>query len=320
MTQAAYAQPLAPASKTAGTLLVVDDDRTMVMMLEVQLKRQGFEVIVAYGGEEGLRLAKLHAARLDAIILDRMMPDLDGLQVVRQLKQDAALKRVPVIMQTGSDSPEQVREGIDAGVFYYLAKPVQESVLQSVVAAALRERAQVRALTQQESKQHVSFSLIDTCRFRLRTLEEAESLAIFLANAFPDPARSVTGLAELLINAIEHGNLGIGYEEKTRLIESSQWRTEIARRLQLPAYAEKRVEVLMQLKSEGVFVQITDEGEGFDWKSFLMIDPSRTMDNHGRGIAQANAQSFDALRYNARGNQVLAVAYFAKEQTQTLEW
>jgi len=320
MTQAAYAQPLAPASKTAGTLLVVDDDRTMVMMLEVQLKRQGFEVILAYGGEEGLRLAKLHAARLDAIILDRMMPDLDGLQVVRQLKQDGALKRVPVIMQTGSDSPEQVREGIDAGVFYYLAKPVQESVLQSVVAAALRERAQVRALTQQESKQHVSFSLIDTCRFRLRTLEEAESLAIFLANAFPDPARSVTGLAELLINAIEHGNLGIGYEEKTRLIESGQWRTEIARRLQLPAYAEKRVEVLMQLKAEGVFVQITDEGEGFDWKSFLMIDPSRTMDNHGRGIAQANAQSFDALRYNARGNQVLAVAYFAKEQTQTLEW
>ncbi|PZP85541.1 MAG: hypothetical protein DI582_05585 [Azospirillum brasilense] len=318
MNQNAIARPLEPALQ--GTILLVDDDRTMVVMLEAQLKRQGFEVINAYGGEEGLRLARLHAERLDAIVLDRMMPDMDGLQVVRLLKQDAQLKRVPVIMQTGSDSPEQVREGIDAGVFYYLAKPVQESVLQSVLAAALRERAQIRALTKQQMKQNISFKLVDTCRFHLRTLEEAESLAIFVANMFPDAARCVTGLAELLINAIEHGNLGIGYAEKTKLIDQGQWRNEIARRCQLPQYAQKRVEVLVQLKPEGVFVQITDEGEGFDWKSYLMIDPSRTMDNHGRGIAQANAQCFDLLRYNARGNQVLAVAYTNPEQTHALEW
>jgi len=219
---------------THGTLLVIDDDRIMVAMLEAQLKTQGYHVVTAFSGAEGLTLARLHGPTLDAILLDRIMPEMDGLAVVRQLKQDAQLQQVPVIMQTGSDSPEQVREGIDAGVFYYLTKPLQESVLQSVVAAALRERSQRRILQQEQLREHRGFQLIDTARFRYRTLEEAESLAIFLANCFPDP--------------------------------------------------------------------------------------QRTADNHGRGIAQARVQSFDALQYNPRGNQVLGVVYYAPEQTLALEW
>lgn len=301
-------------------ILAVDDDRTTLMMLETQLRKYGHEVLTALNGEEALALAKLHANRLDALVLDRMLPDIDGLEVVRQLKKDPTLRMIPVIMQTGSDSPQQIREGIDAGVFYYLTKPVVESVLQSVVAAALRERAQSRLLTQQQSLEKQGFTLIDTARFRFRLLEEAESLAIFLAQCFPDPLRSVVGLAELLINAVEHGNLGIGYEEKTALLAEGNWRGEVHRRCELAQHSGKYVEVVLQNKPEGVFVQITDEGQGFDWKAYLMIDPSRTTDSHGRGIAQANAQSFDALRYNTRGNQVLAVVYRQAEQTQTLEW
>ena len=302
------------------TILVVDDDRVMVAMLEAQLKARGFHVITAFGGDEAIKLAKLHGAGLDAIILDRVMPEVDGLAVVRILKLHPQLRYVPIIMQTGSDTPGQVREGIDAGVFYYLIKPVQDSVLQSVVAAALRERDQRRLLMQEQLREHKGFTLIDTARFRYRTLEEAESLAIFLANTFPSPARTVIGLAELLINAVEHGNLAIGYDLKSALLENGTWRSEITRRVDLPQHADKHVEVLLQRKEDGVYVQITDQGEGFHWKSFLMIDPARTADNHGRGIAQSKAQSFDALRYNERGNQVLGVVYYSKEQTQALDW
>jgi two-component system cell cycle response regulator len=304
----------------ATTILAVDDDRTTLMMLEAQLRQHGHHVITASGGEEALKLAQLHAASLDAIVLDRLMPGIDGLTVVRQLKQDAQLRWIPVVMQTGSDSPEQVREGIDAGVFYYLTKPVQEGMLRSVVAAALRERMQSRVLTDQQSRDKLAFGLIETARLHCRTLEEAESLAVFLAYSFPDPSRVVTGLAELLVNAIEHGNLGVGYTEKTRLLGEGSWRSEINRRLQLAPYQQRKVEVLLQLKPEAVYVQITDEGEGFDWKDYLVIDPSRAMDNHGRGIAQANSQSFDALRYNVRGNQAVAVVYRDKQHTQALEW
>lgn len=303
-----------------GTLLVIDDDRTMVAMLEARLTREGYHIITAHSGEEGLALAQLHAQQLDALVLDRVMPGMDGLAVMRHLKKDAALRMIPVIMITGSDSAEQVREGIDAGVFYYLTKPVQESVLKSVLAAALRDRAQQRAIAQQQLQQHQGFTLIDTARFHCRTLEEAESLAAFLANSFPDPQRSANGLAELLVNAVEHGNLGVGYALKSALIESGSWRNELARRSELPEYVDRRIEVLLQLKADGVYVQITDQGDGFDWKSYLTIDPSRTQDNHGRGIAQARAQCFDRLKYNEKGNQVMVVVHRGHEQPQRLEW
>lgn len=305
---------------TTGTILVIDDDRTMVAMLETQLMREGYRVIIGYSGEEAMRLVRLHADQLDVMVLDRVMPGMDGLSVMRYLKQDAGLRHIPVIMITGSDSPDQVREGIDAGVFYYLTKPVQESVLKSVLAAAMRDRAQHRVFKQEQLRQHTGFTLIDTARFKCRTLEQAESLAVFLANSFPDPQRAASGLSELLVNAIEHGNLGVGYELKSALIENGSWRNELERRCDLPQNHDKQVEVLLQIKDDGVYVQITDAGAGFDWKSYLTIDPSRTQDNHGRGIAQARAQSFDQLKYNAQGNQVLAIAYYQQENTQRVEW
>ena len=303
-----------------GTILIVDDDRTMVALLEAQLKREGYQVIATHSGEEALKLVQLHANQLDAILLDRMMPGMDGLSVMRHLKHDPLYRQIPVIMVTGSDSPDAVREGIDAGVFYYLTKPVQDSVLKSVLAAAMRDRGQRRSFNQQQLRQHQGFTLIDTARFKYRSVEEAESLAVFLANSFPDPQRCISGIAELLTNAVEHGNLEIGYDLKSALVENGSWRSEVNRRGGLPQYEHKQVEVLLQIKPDGVYVQITDEGAGFDWKSFLTIDPSRTQDNHGRGIAQARAQSFDQLKYNAKGNQVLAVVFRNKEHTQTLEW
>lgn len=303
-----------------GTLLVVDDDRTMVATLEARLIRDGYQVITAHGGEEALALVQLHAERLDAMVLDRVMPGMDGLALMRHLKQDPLTRHIPVIMLTGSDSPEQIREGIDAGVFYYLTKPVQESVLRSVLAAALRDRNQQRNFARHQLHEHKGFTLIDTARFKCRTLDEAESLAVFLANSFPDPQRTASGLAELLVNAVEHGNLGVGYDLKSALIDDGSWRNELARRVELPEYQARAVEVLLQLKPDGIYVQITDQGEGFDWKSYLMIDPSRTQDNHGRGIAQARAQSFDKLKYNDKGNQVLAVVFRGQQQPQRLEW
>ena len=65
-----------------------------------------------------------------------------------------------------------------------------------------------------------------------------------------------------------------------------------------------------------MYVVITDQGDGFDWKKFMRIDPSRAGDNHGRGIAQANATSFDKLTYNDKGNQVIAFVGLEKQ----LEW
>lgn len=286
--------------------LAVDDDRTMRIMLQGKLKNLGHEVDIAKDGKQAWEILQKEKDRFDVVLLDRQMPQMTGMEVVAKMKDDPVLKHIPVIMQTGSDRPEQIKEGIDAGVFYYLTKPIDDDVLKSVLDAAVREVRQKKVLGSELKQHKTSFNLIDTCKFYFRTLQEAESLACFAANCYHDPERVVSGLAELLINAVEHGNLGIGYTEKTWLVKAGTWRDELIRRADLAEHEGKRVEALLRRKKDGISIKILDQGKGFEWRKYMQIDPARAQDNHGRGIAQANAVSFDQIEYNDTGNEVTA--------------
>lgn len=83
-----------------------------------------------------------------------------------------------------------------------------------------------------------------------------------------------------------------------------------------PEYKDRFVEAVVTHKENGTYVVITDQGAGFNWRRYMMIEPSRAKDNHGRGIAQANAISFDKLTYNEQGNQ--AIGFVSK--TKDIEW
>ncbi len=306
---------------TSGCVLIIDDDQLTLTMLEDRLKRKGHLVYTARSGAEGLLLLEQNAEQVETVLLDRRMPEMDGIGVVQQMKQSEAIRNIPVVMLTGADSAEEMREGLDAGVFYYLIKPAEESVLDSVLQAALRERRLRRNLfTALSQQQAAANQFMETARFHYRTMQDAEALARFLAGCFPAPERVLIGLAELLYNAVEHGNLGIGYAGKSELVAQGRLEQEIANRQALPENTHKQVEVVFQRKPEGVFVQITDTGPGFDWQNYLTIDPGRATHNHGRGIAQANAQSFDALKYNRAGNQVLAMVAAPGMGAEPLEW
>jgi anti-sigma regulatory factor (Ser/Thr protein kinase) len=128
-----------------------------------------------------------------------------------------------------------------------------------------------------------------------------------LSHACPDAQNVVLGLSELMLNAIEHGNLSITYQEKTDLIEAEALHAEIAHRLALPAYAERFATLVYERLDGKIQLLITDQGNGFDWRKFLDIDPARAFDSHGRGIAMARMLSFSELEYRGRGNEVLAV-------------
>lgn len=293
------------------TVLVVEDDRIERMFMEQQIAELGHEMITAENGKEAVEKLFALKDKIDVILMDKMMPVMDGLTAVRKIKQEADMRKIPIIMITGAASAKDIQEGIDAGVFYYLAKPVNEDVLKSVLSAATREATQTRALNDELGRHKSSFNLIQTCKFHFRTVEEAESLAAFMAHCFPDAERVLPGLAELMMNAIEHGTYGIGYERKSDLIESGTMRAEIQRRQSLSEYADKFVEAVVTHKDNGVYAVITDQGPGFNWKSYMTIEPSRARDNHGRGIAQANALSFDKLTFNESGNQ--AIGFVSKK-------
>lgn len=144
-----------------------------------------------------------------------------------------------------------------------------------------------------------------TC-FTIQTLDEGRDLAKQLAQQCPNPETAFIGLIELLINAIEHGNLGITYAQKSHLQSQDRWEEEMERRLALPEYAEKRVTLQTWRTEETLCFHIQDQGHGFDWKPFLTINPERVLHSHGRGIAMACHMSFDTLEYQGNGNEVLA--------------
>jgi two-component system, cell cycle response regulator len=295
-------------------LLAVDDNPTALRLLESILVRAHYEVMTVTNGKDALHYLASNPELIDSILLDRMMPEMDGIQVCAALKADQQLRNIPVIMQTAADRPEEIREGIQAGVFYYLTKPLDKETLLSVVSSAVNQAEQYRLLRMEIRQQHKNLGLVQVLQCTYKTLAEADSLATFLASLFPEPDRIVAGISELLINAVEHGNLGIGYDLKSRLSAENRLQEEINRRYHDPCYAPRKVMVDFARKDQTCILEITDEGEGFDWGRYLEVDPLRATHNHGRGIAMANILSFDELRYNSKGNQAIGTVRLEKER------
>jgi class 3 adenylate cyclase len=128
-------------------ILVVDDVADNVEILKMRLESLGYEVVVAVDGEQALEKTKSDLP--DLILLDIMMPKIDGLEVVRRLKADASLPFIPVILVTAKANPKDVVAGLDAGGDDYLTKPIDHGALVARVRAMLRIKAlhdQVHAL------------------------------------------------------------------------------------------------------------------------------------------------------------------------------
>ena len=116
-------------------IMVVDDDKDTVTILARHLQREGFVPIEANSGAQCLKL--VHENEVDVILLDLMMPDMDGFQVVKALKDSAETADIPIIMITARDDMDARAEGMRLGVSDFLAKPVFRRQLASRVRAQL---------------------------------------------------------------------------------------------------------------------------------------------------------------------------------------
>ncbi|MFQ5899415.1 MAG: PleD family two-component system response regulator [Candidatus Methylomirabilia bacterium] len=104
----------------ARRILLVEDDRLLRKAADATLRRQGFTVLTAVDGEEALRLARAEAPEL--ILLDLIMPKLQGFEVLRILKEDAATAPIPVIVLSNLGQESDMRRAIEAGAAAYLVK------------------------------------------------------------------------------------------------------------------------------------------------------------------------------------------------------
>ncbi len=296
--------------KIKAKILVVDDEPLNLEIITEYLDDAGFELILAENGQVAwdILMNQPVEAPFDLVVLDRMMPVMDGMQLLAKIKAEVQFSHLPVIMQTAAATKNQIAEGLQQGAYYYLTKPYEREVLLSIIHAALEESKKHRELRDIVKKQSYVFSsLMHNAEFCFKTLSEARALSAFLASICPKPESAVIGLSEILINAVEHGNLGISYDDKSKLHEENGWEDEVLRRLSLPEYAYRQATVVITRHLSQIEFVVTDQGNGFDWQKYLEFSPDRAFDSHGRGIAMSNLISFNALEYQGKGNVVKAV-------------
>lgn len=136
--------------RTPPLILIVDDNPTNLDILRTRLAAHGYAIAVAVDGEEAIVTAQ--EQRPDVILLDVMMPKLDGLEVCRRLKRDPSLPFMPIIVITAKSDPKDVVAGLDAGGDEYLTKPVDQAALVARVKSMLRIKELHDTIKEQSSR------------------------------------------------------------------------------------------------------------------------------------------------------------------------
>lgn len=287
-------------------ILVVDDEPFNLKIIRASLSDDAYQLDLAEDGNQAWDRLQDANVRYDLIVLDRMMPGMDGLTLLNKLKQEPRYRNTPVIMQTAAAAPEQVAEGLAAGAYYYLTKPYEPDALRVIVKSALESRTQSATLEKIARDCATVRPLLTKAEFHFRTLEEANALVAQFSQLCPIPELAAMGLSELLINAVEHGNLELSYADKTRLKWEDGWELELARRLSMPAYRDRQARVFIAVEPDEIVFTIQDQGPGFEWENYLEFSPDRAFDPNGRGIAMARSLSFSTIEYQGSGNTVVA--------------
>lgn len=160
-------------------ILLVDDDLQSLKLVGLMLQRRGYVIMAARGGVQGL--AKAESDAPDLILLDVMMPDLDGLEVCRRLRSQPSTSQIPIIMFTAKSDVGNKVDGFQSGADDYLTKPIHPNDLATRVDAALQRSAQKRLSVQPTTTAHV-IGLLGV-RGGVGTTTLALNLAAAMANA-----------------------------------------------------------------------------------------------------------------------------------------
>jgi class 3 adenylate cyclase/CheY-like chemotaxis protein len=161
-------------------ILIVDDNETNRDILATRLGLHGYELLQAADGEEAIAAAKQHLP--DLILLDWMMPKLDGVEVCRRLKGDPSLPFMPIILVTAKGDSKDVVAGLDAGADEYLTKPIDQAALVARVRSVLRLKAlHDQVQTQATELATWNRTLVQRVNEQLSEIERVSRLKRFLA-------------------------------------------------------------------------------------------------------------------------------------------
>jgi DNA-binding response OmpR family regulator len=141
-------------------ILIIDDLPENVFLLQDRLEREGYEVITSYDGKSGIEKALKEIP--DLILLDVMMPDLDGIEVCKELVLNPITLNIPIILVTAKSGAEDIKEGLEAGAFDYIKKPFDRIELLARVHSALKLNETHKMLIEAEKRNIFSATVVTT--------------------------------------------------------------------------------------------------------------------------------------------------------------
>lgn len=290
-------------------ILIVEDEAPIRLLLAKTVQSMGHEAEIAEDGVTGL--AKFKTFEPDIVLTDILMPKMDGLELlehIRKISSDAV-----VIIVSAHGSAEYTLKALQLKANDYIMKPFRPRQLKDYLdkyEPILKSRTIDQEILGMFMKREFILQFSNDLELVAKL---ADKLMQETYNTIPKNCRLGVhlGFAEVLLNAIEHGNLGITFEEKKNALEKEgdEWKKLLAERLSDPKLKSRHTRIHFLMSPEACEWTITDEGNGFDWHNMPdQSDPEVLLAANGRGILLARMQ-FDELEYNEKGNQVRIKKY-----------
>lgn len=265
-------------------ILLVDDDISYSNVLKKILENYNYNVNAVYSGEEALDYVENNYKSLGLILLDVMLPNINGYEVCRRLKLDKRYNFIPIIFLTGRGGKEDKIEGIRVGADEYLTKPVDVKAFLSKADSVMKQKEE--DVSSRGIKHSVSLTFESSYEF----LKEVNHLLtqIYLAsNLSPEELDDMRlAFCEIGVNAIEHGNL----EDPS-----------------------KTVNVTYNIYEDRLELIIEDEGSGFVLEAVGQpTEDENILKGRGRGIF-ITRKLVDELRYEKGGKRAVMIKFFGKK-------
>jgi DNA-binding response OmpR family regulator len=283
-------------------VLVVEDEEGVRGLLGEVIALDGHQIRMAENGRQGIDICKEFEP--DLIVSDIEMPVMNGLEMVERIRRFDTESIVVII--TGHGSEEYAVQALRLGAHNYLKKPIQIADLRALMK---KYQSVVANRTIAGSVPGTTVRREFTMKFE-NCLEMVDKVVDHLVIQAADRLSRKNrlgihlGLLELLVNAMEHGNLEITYEEKSKALEGNGLQSLRNERRAIHALANRRVTVDFRSDDTGCEWRISDEGKGFDWRMVPdPLDPGNATSHNGRGIA-ISRRHFDEFEYLGNGNVV----------------
>jgi sigma-B regulation protein RsbU (phosphoserine phosphatase) len=290
-----------------GSILIIDDNVDLLEYLKDFFMIYNYEVILAESGNEGIDKFRQFAP--DVVISDIRLPDKSGNIVVKEIKEID--HEVPIIVITGYSDHNLILSAMKNGAVELLKKPFKPKDLKYLVTKieTLFKKIKVKLSSSflQWEKRHLKIS---------NDIHLIPSVTDFIFSnidyIFGEISFMKIGLQEILINAIEHGNLNITYEEKQDLLTTGDYHNFLRHKASLPGYLDKYVDIKVFSTPQYLKIIVEDMGDGFDLSSIPdPQNPENFLNELGKGIMMT-LNAFDNVKYNNIGNCVTLVKYSDK--------